>query len=56
MTLGIIGPPWVQEMARDLTALGGVTVLSLVTFARLIRSNAEYRVPPLSPCDRCQVR
>lgn len=27
------GPPWVQEMARDFTALGGVAVLSLVTFA-----------------------
>ena len=27
------GPPWVQEMARDLTALGGVAVLSLMTFA-----------------------
>ena len=27
------GPPWVQEMARDFTALGGVAVLSLMTFA-----------------------
>ncbi|MEO5714209.1 MAG: phosphatase PAP2 family protein [Luteolibacter sp.] len=26
-----IGPPWVEEMARDLTALGGFTVLTLVT-------------------------
>lgn len=29
----LLGPPWVEEVARDLTALGGVTVLSLVTFA-----------------------
>jgi undecaprenyl-diphosphatase len=27
------GPPWMQEMARDFTALGGVAVLSLMTFA-----------------------
>jgi undecaprenyl-diphosphatase len=27
------GPPWVQEMARDFTALGGVAMLSLMTFA-----------------------
>jgi undecaprenyl-diphosphatase len=27
------GPPWVQEMARDFTALGGVAVLTLVTAA-----------------------
>ena len=27
------GPPWVQEMARDFTALGGVAVLTLMTFA-----------------------
>jgi undecaprenyl-diphosphatase len=25
-----IGPAWVQELARDLTALGGITVLSLL--------------------------
>jgi undecaprenyl-diphosphatase len=29
------GPPWVQEMARDFTALGGVAVLSLMTFAAI---------------------
>jgi undecaprenyl-diphosphatase len=28
-----IGPDWVTEVARDLTALGGVTVLVLVTFS-----------------------
>ena len=28
-----IGPPWLHETGRDLTALGGVTVLALVTFA-----------------------
>lgn len=27
------GPAWVQEMARDLTALGGVAVLTLITLA-----------------------
>ena len=27
------GPPWVQEMARDFTALGGVAVLTLMTAA-----------------------
>ena len=27
------GPAWVQEMARDFTALGGVAMLSLMTFA-----------------------
>jgi undecaprenyl-diphosphatase len=26
-----IGPPWLHETGRDITALGGVTVLSLVT-------------------------
>src|SRR4051812_11047416 len=28
-----IGPRWLQESGRDVTALGGVTVLSLVTIA-----------------------
>jgi undecaprenyl-diphosphatase len=28
-----IGPEWLEEMGRDLTALGGVAVLSLVTVA-----------------------
>src|SRR3954462_1842961 len=28
-----IGPAWLGEVGRDLTALGGVTVLALVTFA-----------------------
>ena len=27
------GPAWVQEVGRDLTALGGVAVLTMVTFA-----------------------
>ena len=27
------GPQWLQDVGRDLTALGGVTVLTLVTFA-----------------------
>jgi undecaprenyl-diphosphatase len=30
-----IGPAWVEEMARDLTALGGITALSLVTIATI---------------------
>src|SRR5205823_13203896 len=28
-----IGPRWLQEVGRDMTALGGVAVLSLVTLA-----------------------
>lgn len=28
-----VGPTWMQEIARDITALGGVAVLVLVTFA-----------------------
>ena len=28
-----IGPRWLEEMARDVTALGGVTVLTFTTFA-----------------------
>lgn len=27
-----LGPPWFQEAARDVTALGGIVILSLVTF------------------------
>jgi undecaprenyl-diphosphatase len=27
------GPPWLQDVGRDLTALGGITVLTLVTIA-----------------------
>jgi undecaprenyl-diphosphatase len=27
------GPPWLQEVGRDMTALGGVAVMALVTFA-----------------------
>src|SRR5690242_4002246 len=27
-----IGPPWLREVGRDLTALGGVAVLTIVTF------------------------
>jgi undecaprenyl-diphosphatase len=39
------GPPWVQEMARDFTALGGVAVLSLMTLAvigYLVLSGKRY--------------
>ena len=28
-----LGPPWVEEMGRDITALGGTSVLSLLTMA-----------------------
>ena len=28
-----IGPPWVQEMARDITALGSFAVLGILLFA-----------------------
>lgn len=31
-----LGPPWVEEMARDVTALGGITVLVLLTVATLV--------------------
>ena len=31
-----IGPPWLEEAMRDLTALGGTTLLTLVTLAVLI--------------------
>jgi undecaprenyl-diphosphatase len=31
-----IGPPWVEELARDFTALGGVGVLTLVTLASAV--------------------
>lgn len=30
-----LGPGWVQEMGRDLTALGGVTVLVLITLSAI---------------------
>jgi len=30
-----IGEPWLEEMGRDLTALGGVTVLSLITLSAI---------------------
>jgi undecaprenyl-diphosphatase len=43
---GPIGPPWVREMARDITALGSVAVLGIVSFVvvaylLLARSGAE---------------
>src|SRR4029077_14481647 len=28
-----VGPPWMEEMARDITALGSYAVLSIVVFA-----------------------
>ena len=31
-----IGPPWVEEMARDITALGSYAVLSVVVCAVII--------------------
>lgn len=30
-----IGPPWMEEMGRDITALGGFTVLTALTFAAI---------------------
>ena len=30
---GLWGPAWVEEMARDLTALGGIGILTLITLA-----------------------
>jgi undecaprenyl-diphosphatase len=43
---GPIGPPWVREMARDITALGSVAVLGIMSFVvvaylLLARSRAE---------------
>jgi undecaprenyl-diphosphatase len=39
-----IGPPWVEEMGRDLTALGGATILALVSgFAALFLWMARRR-------------
>src|SRR5882672_6340735 len=43
---GPIGPPWVREMARDITALGSIAVLGIVSFVvvaylLLARSRAE---------------
>lgn len=31
-----LGPPWLEEMARDVTALGGIAVLVLLTLATLV--------------------
>ncbi len=31
-----LGPPWVEEMARDVTALGGTAVLSLLSIAVVV--------------------
>lgn len=31
-----LGPPWVEEMARDVTALGGIAILVFVTLATLL--------------------
>lgn len=31
-----LGPPWVEEMMRDITALGGVAVLTFVTLASAV--------------------
>jgi undecaprenyl-diphosphatase len=43
---GPIGPPWVREMARDITSLGSIAVLGIVSLAvaaylLLARSRAE---------------
>lgn len=31
-----LGPPWVQEMVRDISSLGGIAILSLVTISAVI--------------------
>jgi undecaprenyl-diphosphatase len=33
---GPIGPPWVREMARDITSLGSVSVLGIVSFVVVV--------------------
>src|SRR4051794_17291725 len=40
-----IGPAWLREVGRDLTALGGVAVMSLVTFsvAGFLAVSKKYR-------------
>jgi undecaprenyl-diphosphatase len=35
-----LGPPWVAEIARDATSLGGASVLTLVTFAKTLMETA----------------
>jgi undecaprenyl-diphosphatase len=39
-----IGPPWVGEMGRDLTALGGVTVLGLASVAVIAHFLLAHRL------------
>lgn len=38
-----LGPPWVEEMMRDLTALGGATVTTLVVLAAVFLLAAQGR-------------
>ena len=33
---GPIGPPWMREMARDITSLGSISVLGIVSFAVVV--------------------
>src|SRR4028119_732219 len=47
-----IGPGWLEEAARDITALGGHVVLSLITLATaayLIMTRRRRGGPPLRP-------
>ncbi len=38
-----IGPPWVEELGRDFTALGGIGVMALVTIAAIGLLSIERR-------------
>ena len=44
-----IGPPWLEQVMRDVTALGGVTVVTLVTLATLgfLLVSRRYRIAAL---------
>jgi undecaprenyl-diphosphatase len=47
-----IGPPWVEEAARDLTALGSYTVLGIVVFAVVVYLPWRVSTPPRFGCWR----
>eukprot|EP01031_Cornospumella_fuschlensis_P050317 gene50317-61562_t len=44
-----IGPPWMEEMGRDITALGGFTILTGLTFASIGMMLASAALTPYVP-------